>query len=81
MMADGEKHDKESFERMLKAKKKDEKEEKELLSRPASPTHQAKFLTKINKSLYLDSGESLQDRLEKNKHYRQKGNTEMHKFL
>jgi len=75
MMEDGEAHDKEQFEKALQARRVDQKEEQEFLSR-GDPEHKANFINKMNKEVYAGGLESMEDRLKKYQHYRQKGNVE-----
>jgi hypothetical protein len=79
MMADGDKHDKEAFENLLKARKKDKKEQEEYEARTGKE-ESATFIRKMNKEVYNNSEETVEDRLKKYQHYRQKGNLDRHDF-
>jgi len=79
MMADGEKHDKDEFENLLKARKKAKQEEDEYKKRTGKE-ESADFIRKMNKEVYSSNLETMEDRLKKYQHYRQKGNIDRHDF-
>jgi len=78
MQDDAEAHEDAKLDRVRKAKKRAMKEEKEDKSkRNKSPeASSASFIRQMNKQIY-SGRESLEERLKKNKHYRQKGGDAM----
>jgi len=79
-MADAEQHDEDARSRYRKSKIEEKKEVDEVGKRE-SPTHSARFIKDLHKGLYNSGEESVEDRLKKYRHYRQKGNVEDHAFL
>lgn len=81
MMAAGEQHDALQREKLAKEREKAKKEEEEYLQR-AGDERKASFIHQLNASIYTgSSSETVEDRLNKYRHYRQKGNVEHHEFL
>lgn len=83
MMSDAKTHEDQSFERALASRRRDEKESDEMAARATkdSEADKASFIKDMNKNLYASGKESLEERIGKLKHQRQKGSTEMHSFL
>jgi len=82
MMADAEVHEKVAFERAIHARRTDAHEERQYFARDTSPSRKAGFISDLNKAVYFSSNtDSLEDRIQKFKHHRQKGNVEHHEFL
>lgn len=79
MMNDGDAHDEAAWARLQESIAENEKEVHERMS--GSGEHKASFINKMNKEVYTGGNDDLQDRLSKNKHYRQKGNMEHNRFL
>ena len=57
------------------------KEEEDYLARGDPNEEKATFIKDMNKNLYNNDKETLEGRLGKYKHYRQKGNSDRHSFL
>lgn len=81
MMSDAETHDQAALMRVKQHNSTEQQEENEYKARAKSPERRAEFIENMNKKLYASGEESIEDRLSKYKHYRQKGNTEYHSFL
>jgi len=83
MSAAAEEHEKSQRERHLQALAQAEAEAQAQRARKATPgsDEPVAFLQKIHSSVYTGSNETLADRLNKNRHFRQKGDVEMQKFL
>lgn len=83
MMSDAQTHEDAAFERLLAARRKDKAEDAEMAARAEKDEEggdKASFINNMNKTAYSGS-ESLSERLNKGRHYRQKGSTENHSFL
>lgn len=81
MMNDAQVHEQRATERLKKSMKKDINEQKEFLKQHRDNAHNASFIKKMNKNLYMNSNETVEDRIKKYKNSRQRGNTEHHNFL
>lgn len=65
---------------MIAHKKQVKSEDDQFKSDDRTIVNSAGFIKDLNKEIFAGK-ETLEERLAKNKHYRQKGNTEMHSFL
>lgn len=90
MMQDANTHDAAATTRFIQAKQADKLESQEYLSRKlnvsvdgetSSGVITAKFLDDMNKQIYLQGNDRLEDVLNKRKHYRMKGNADEHQYI
>jgi len=81
MMSDADQHERDALERLLDARNKDRKEQKQIDERPSSMSSaQPAFLHSMNRGLY-NGEETVEDRLNKYRNHRQRGNIEQQAFL
>lgn len=81
MQGDAEVHEKDALERLVAHRKLVKQEDEAFTAKDRSgDSDKASFIKDMNKDLF-NEGSSLEQRLQKNRHYRQKGSTDNHKFL
>lgn len=80
MKNDAEEHEKSAIERVRRQREEEKREAEELRARPVGEEHKAAFLEDMATKVYSGK-ETVEDRLKKYAHYRQKGNIEEHGFL
>lgn len=73
MMQDAEEQEKLALERLREHQKKVKEEEEQVAMQSGQNPLEATFLKQMSRTMYMSGNDTVEDRLRKMKHYRQKG--------